>query len=104
MEAMAAVTPGVAFDLSVNLESRAFIGSILEAEPSRRLAFNLQQRRREEERMRRETRRDGRAEGKVGYVIEVWRENVRGNAGEERGDRVQSEGGKERMGGVKRKS
>ena len=42
-EAMAEVTPGVAFDLSVNLESRAFMGSILEAEPSRRLALYLQE-------------------------------------------------------------
>lgn len=41
VEVMAAVTPGVAFDLSVNLESNAFIGSILEAEVSSRLAFPL---------------------------------------------------------------
>lgn len=33
------VTPGVAFDLSVNRESSAFIGSILVAEVSRRLVF-----------------------------------------------------------------
>ena len=46
MEVMAEVTPGVAFDLSVNLESRAFMGSILEAEPSRRLALYLQERKR----------------------------------------------------------
>lgn len=38
---MAAVTPGVAFDLSVNLESKAFMGSILEAEVSSRVAFIL---------------------------------------------------------------
>lgn len=38
---MAAVTPGVAFDLSVNLESKAFIGSILGAEVSSRLGFTL---------------------------------------------------------------
>lgn len=44
MEEMAAVTPGVAFDLSVNLESRAFIGSILEAEVSSRLDFTLERR------------------------------------------------------------
>lgn len=42
VEAMAAVTPGVAFDLSVNLESRAFIGSILEAEVSSRLDLTLE--------------------------------------------------------------
>lgn len=39
---MAAVTPGVAFDLSVNLESKAFIGSILEAEVSSRHCFTLE--------------------------------------------------------------
>lgn len=39
---MATVTPDVAFDLSVNLESSAFIGSILEAEVSRRLGFTLE--------------------------------------------------------------
>lgn len=38
---MADVTPGVAFDLSVNLESRAFIGSILDADVSSRHAFTL---------------------------------------------------------------
>lgn len=42
VEEMAAVTPGVAFDLSVNLESRAFIGSILEAEVSSRHDFTLE--------------------------------------------------------------
>lgn len=42
MEEMAAVTPGVAFDRSVNLESKAFIGSILDAEVSRRLVFKLE--------------------------------------------------------------
>ncbi len=42
MEEMATVTPGVAFDLSVNLESRAFIGSILEAEVSSRHCFTLE--------------------------------------------------------------
>lgn len=41
VEEMAAVTPGVAFDLSVNLESRAFIGSILDADVSSRHAFTL---------------------------------------------------------------
>ena len=41
MEEMAAVTPGVAFDLSVNLESKAFIGSILEADVSSRHGFTL---------------------------------------------------------------
>lgn len=41
VEQMAVVTPGVAFDLSVNLESKAFIGSILEAEVSSRLDFTL---------------------------------------------------------------
>lgn len=41
---MAAVTPGVAFDLSVNLESKAFIGSILEAEVSSKLDFTLKHR------------------------------------------------------------
>lgn len=38
---MAAVTPGVAFDLSVNLESKAFIGSILDADVSSRHDFTL---------------------------------------------------------------
>lgn len=38
------MTPGVAFDLSVNLESKAFMGSILEAEVSSRLDFTLEQR------------------------------------------------------------
>lgn len=42
MEEMAAMAPGVAFDLSVNLESRAFIGSILEAGPSSRHDFTLE--------------------------------------------------------------
>lgn len=41
VEEMAAVTPGVAFDLSVNLESRAFIGSILDADVSSRHDFTL---------------------------------------------------------------
>ena len=41
MEVMTAVMPGVAFDLSVNLESKAFIGSILEAEVSSRVDFTL---------------------------------------------------------------
>lgn len=41
VEEMADVTPGVAFDLSVNLESRAFIGSILDAEVSSRHALTL---------------------------------------------------------------
>lgn len=41
VDEMAAVTPGVAFDLSVNLESKAFIGSILEAEVSSRLDLTL---------------------------------------------------------------
>lgn len=46
---MAAVAPGVALDLSVNRESKAFIGSILEAEVSSRHDFTLQhlQKRRE---------------------------------------------------------
>lgn len=39
---MAAVAPGVALDLSVNRESKAFIGSILEAEVSSRHDFTLQ--------------------------------------------------------------
>lgn len=39
---MAAVAPGVALDLSVNRESNAFIGSILEAEVSSRHDFTLQ--------------------------------------------------------------
>jgi len=38
---MEAVTPGVAFDLSVNRESNAFMGSILEADVSSRLDFTL---------------------------------------------------------------
>lgn len=42
MEEMVAITPGVAFDLSVNLESRAFIGSILEADVSSRHDFTLE--------------------------------------------------------------
>lgn len=41
-EAMAAVAPGVALDLSVNRESKAFIGSILEAEVSSRHDLTLQ--------------------------------------------------------------
>lgn len=41
VEAMADVTPGVAFDLSVKRESRAFIGSILDADVSSRLDFTL---------------------------------------------------------------
>lgn len=41
MEEMADGIPGVAFDLSVKRESRAFIGSILEAEVSSRLDFSL---------------------------------------------------------------
>lgn len=41
VEEMADVTPGVAFDLSVNLESRAFIGSILDADVSSRHALTL---------------------------------------------------------------
>lgn len=40
-EVMAAVAPGVALDLSVNRESKAFIGSILEAEVSSRHDFTL---------------------------------------------------------------
>lgn len=48
VEAMAAVTPGVAFDLSVNLESKAFMGSILEAEVSSRLAFILKPQKKKE--------------------------------------------------------
>lgn len=40
---MAAVTPGVAFDRSVNLESRAFIGSILDAEVRSRHDLTLEQ-------------------------------------------------------------
>lgn len=39
---MAAVAPGVALDLSVNRESKAFIGSILEAEVSSRHDFTLE--------------------------------------------------------------
>lgn len=49
---MAAVTPGVAFDLSVNLESRAFIGSIFEAEVSSRLDFTLEDKRNQKIRTR----------------------------------------------------
>lgn len=51
VEEMTAVTPGVAFDLSVNLESKAFIGSILEAEVSSRHGFTLnhEETRKEEE-------------------------------------------------------
>lgn len=41
-EAMAAVAPGVALDLSVNRESKAFIGSILDAEVRSRHDFPLQ--------------------------------------------------------------
>lgn len=44
VEVMAAVTPGVAFDLSVKRESRAFMGSILEADVSSRLDFTLEDR------------------------------------------------------------
>lgn len=39
---MAAVAPGVALDLSVNRESKAFIGSILEADVSSRHDFTLE--------------------------------------------------------------
>lgn len=41
VEEMADVTPGVALDLSVKRESRAFIGSILDADVSSRLDFTL---------------------------------------------------------------
>lgn len=44
MCAMTDVAPGVAFDLSVNLESKAFIGSILEAEVINKLDFTLDKR------------------------------------------------------------
>lgn len=42
VEEMAVVIPGVAFDLSVNLESKAFIGSILDAEVSSRQDLTLE--------------------------------------------------------------
>lgn len=41
VEEMADMIPGVALDLSVNRESRAFIGSILDADVSSRLDFTL---------------------------------------------------------------
>lgn len=49
VEVMADVTPGVAFDLSVNLESRAFIGSILVADVSSKLCFTLNETERKSE-------------------------------------------------------
>lgn len=50
MEEMDDGIPGVAFDLSVKRESRAFIGSILEAEVSSRLDFSLKVEKKESQR------------------------------------------------------
>lgn len=44
MEEKVEVTPGVVLDLSVKRESRAFMGSILEADVSSRLDLTLRMR------------------------------------------------------------